>query len=82
MWSRSVIIELPDEVGLIELTSGDAPPEIEEKCGEAIKSAYDEINWRDGEVTAVEDYEDDSPHESHCVRQIIDSAECNCKKSK
>lgn len=54
-WATTVEIELPEEIGLEELTDWQASTEIEELASKAAKEAFDNISWKGGEITDVQD---------------------------
>lgn len=54
MWSTTVLMDLPENVGIEELHDFNCPKEIDEKHAEILKLAYSQIQCGDGEITDIQ----------------------------
>lgn len=52
---------------------------VHDAKGEPVEFVYT-LDDKDVDEDDEEDY-DSTPHEPHCARRVIDSAECDCKKA-
>lgn len=55
-WSYTVAKELPDHVGIDELEAIDSPLEVQTLADEIVKEASENITWKDGIITDVQDF--------------------------
>lgn len=57
-WSTTVEVEIPARLGnpgIDELEAYDSPKEIQDIASEAVKAASNQLNWKDGVITDVQD---------------------------
>jgi hypothetical protein len=59
-WSTTVEVEIPTRLGnpgVDELEAIDSPKEIQDLASEAVKAASNQLNWKNGVITDVQDCE-------------------------
>lgn len=54
-WSASVVVDLPEYVGIDELDDFNAPKKIQDLASNAVKEAWDNVSWKDGIITDVQE---------------------------
>lgn len=59
VWSVTMEVDLPEDVGLDELTSLVAPNDIYDKAADIVYQAYGQLGEQEGVITDVQDQDDE-----------------------